>query len=64
MPRPAHLTVRSVAPSLTDEQVYDGLVQAKANGWGATALGEYLGVGKGVAHKILKGTGYKQVSRP
>jgi len=64
IPRPAHLTVRSVAPSLTDEQVYDGLVQAKANGWGATALGEYLGVAKGVAHKILKGTGYKHVSRP
>jgi len=64
VPRPAHLAVRSVAPSLTDEQVLDGLVQAKANGWGATALGEYLGVGRGVAHKILKGTGYKHVPRP
>lgn len=64
VPRPANLATRSVAPSLTDEQVYDGLVQAKANGWGPTALGEYLGVGRGVAHKILKGTGYKHVLRP
>jgi hypothetical protein len=56
--------VRSVAPSHTDEQVYDGLVQAKGNGWGPTQLGNYLGVGKAVAHKILKGTGYKHVPRP
>ena len=64
VPRPEGLTVRSVAASLTDEQVYDGLVQAKANGWGATQLGEYLGVKRGVAHKILSGTGYKHVRRP
>ena len=64
VPRPEGLTIRSVAASLTDEQVYDGLVQAKANGWGATQLGEYLGVKRGVAHKILSGTGYKHVRRP
>lgn len=64
VPRPDNLSARSVAPSLTDEQVFDGLMQAKTNGWGPTALGEYLGVGKGVAHKILKGTGYKHVARP
>ena len=64
VPRPDNLSARSVAPSLTDEQVYDGLVQAKANGWGPTQLGNYLGVGKGVAHKLLKGTGYKHVPRP
>jgi hypothetical protein len=64
VPRPENLTTRSVAPSLTDEQVFDGLIQAKANGWGPTALGEYLGVDRGVAHKILKGTGYKHVTRP
>jgi hypothetical protein len=64
VPRPENLAVRSVAPSLTDEQVYDGLVQAKGNGWGPTQLGNYLGVGKAVAHKILKGTGYKHVPRP
>lgn len=64
VPRPDNLSARSVAPSLTDEQVYDGLVQAKANGWGPTQLGNYLGVGKGVAHKLLNGTGYKHVPRP
>lgn len=64
VPRPEGLVVRSVAPSLTDDQVYDGLVKAKANGWNAPRLGEYLGVSRLVAHKILTGTGYKHVPRP
>ena len=64
VPRPEGLTPRSVAASLTDEQVYDGLVQAKENGWNAPRLGEYLNVSRGVAHKILTGTGYRHVPRP